>query len=113
VARQEGVRQFEGVYMNAEVWLNERTSGHPFRPASGDLSVSCASAGKHAQVQVDNAASPAAGIPAPDLPSVWLISRAAAPGAWGVYVTTPEVTAQAASVRVQTNLENESQAARK
>lgn len=110
--------EFEGVYMNAEVWLNEHYLGrHPFGYTSFQVDLSdFLRLGEEntLKVQVDNAAEPnsrwysGSGIYRP----VWLI--VAEPlhlAPWGVYVTTPEVTGQAAGVRVQTNLENESQVA--
>ena len=110
--------EFEGVYMNAEVWLNEHYIGrHPFGYTSFQVDLSdFLRIGEEntLKVQVDNAAEPnsrwysGSGIYRP----VWLmVAEPLHLAQWGVYVTTPEVTAQAASVRVQTSLENESEAA--
>jgi beta-galactosidase len=109
--------EFEGVYMNADVWLNERfVCRHPY----GYTSFCCdltpyLDAGENVLcVQVDNACHRNArwysgsGI----YRHAWLlVADPVHVGHWGVYVTTPEVTPRAATVRVRTSVVNASEAA--
>ncbi len=107
--------EFEGVYMNAEVWLNEHFLGrHPF----GYTSFTCdltpyLKIGQEnlLRVMVDNAAQmnsrwySGSGIYRP----AWLwVSGPVHIAHWGVCVTTPEVSAEMAVVRAQTRIINES-----
>jgi beta-galactosidase len=107
--------EFEGVYMNAEIWVNENFLGrHPFGYTSftHDLSPFL----KYGQmnllrVMVDNAAQmnsrwySGSGIYRP----VWLwISGPVHIAHWGVWATTPEVNPQAALVQAHTKIANES-----
>lgn len=105
--------EFEGVYMNAEVWLNEHYIGrHPYGYTSFAFNLTHAvEFGKEnaLRVQVDNAAVPnsrwysGAGIYRP----VWLmVADPLHIEHWGVYVTTPQVSAQSATVRARTTLVN-------
>lgn len=106
--------EFEGVYMNAEVWLNDDYLGrHPY----GYTSFWCdltpylrAGAENLLRVHVDNAAQPnsrwysGSGIYRP----VWLyVADRVHVAPWGVYVSTPEVSATGATVRVRTTILNE------
>jgi beta-galactosidase len=107
--------EFEGVYMNAEVWLNEHLlARHPYGYTS--FTVDLTPVIKYDEpnilrVHVDNAAQlnsrwySGSGIYRP----VWLIvTENVHIGQYGVYVTTPEVGAQAATVRARTTVLNES-----
>lgn len=107
--------EFEGVYMNAEVWLNENFIGrHPYGYTSFTANLTPflrIGAQNTIRVMVDNAAQmnsrwySGSGIYRP----VWLwISEPVHIAHWGVFVTTPEVTAQSATVRAETKIENES-----
>ena len=108
--------EFEGVYMNAEVRLDEHLlTRHPYGYTSflADLTPFLRP-GQTSQlkVRVDNTAQlnsrwySGSGIYRP----VWLIvCEPVHIAPWGVYVTTPEVSAQSALVRIQTSLLNESE----
>lgn len=106
--------EFEGVYMNAEVWLNGTLLGrHPYGYTSFvyDLTPYLNVGGENVlRVMVDNSHQgnsrwySGSGI----YRHVWLM--AADPVhvvAWGVYVTTPEVSADRAQVQVETSVVNE------
>jgi len=106
--------EFEGVYMNAEVWLNEHYLGrHPYGYTSFLMELTDAlEFGKEnaLRVQVDNAAEPnsrwysGSGIYRP----VWLlVADPIHVAPWGVYVTTPQVTPQAALVQIRTRVLNQ------
>ena len=107
--------EFEGVYMNAETWLNGHLLGrHPYGYTSFhyDLSPYLDWSGPNLlKVLVDNAHQlnsrwySGSGIYRP----VWLmVAEPVHLARWGVYVTTPEVSAQNALVRVRTSVENQS-----
>jgi beta-galactosidase len=105
--------EFEGVYMNAEVWLNEQFLGrHPYGYTSFlvDLTPHLRLGATNVlTVAVDNSH---------QLNSRWysgsgiyrhvrlLIAGPVHVAHWGVFVTTPEVTAEAATVRATTTLRN-------
>jgi beta-galactosidase len=107
--------EFEGVYMNAEVRLNGHLLvRHPY----GYTSFTCdltpylhyGSDENALMVVVDNACQmnsrwySGSGI----YRHVWLlVADRVHVGQWGVYVTTPEVSPEAATVRVHTTVENE------
>ncbi len=107
--------EFEGVYMNAEVWLNEHLlcrQPYGYTTFQVDLT-SHLNLGKPntLKVRVDNSAQlnsrwySGSGIYRP----VWLM--AAEPlhvDHWGVFVTTPSVSTASAGVRIQTALVNAS-----
>jgi beta-galactosidase len=106
--------EFEGVYMNAEVWLNENYLGrHPYGYTSFifDLTPYLVVGEENLiRVKVDNAAQgnsrwySGSGIYRP----VWLyVADPLHVAHWGVSVTTPQVSTEKATVRVQTTLENE------
>lgn len=106
--------EFEGVYMNAEVWLNEHYLGrHPYGYTSFHMELTDAlEFGKEnaLRVQVDNASEPnsrwysGSGIYRP----VWLlVADPIHVAPWGVYVTTPQVTPQAALVQIRTRVLNQ------
>lgn len=104
--------EFEGVYMNAEVWLNENFLGrHPYgyTSFSYDLTPYLNLGEENAlRVCVDNSAQlnsrwySGSGIYRP----VWLhVGEPLHIPIWGVYVTTPEVSADSALVKVRTTVE--------
>ena len=111
--------EFEGVYMNAEVRLNRNYLGrHPYGYTSFvyDLTpyLDFSADEMVLSVGVDNACQrnsrwySGSGI----YRHVWLLVADPVHVAhWGVYVTTPEVSPEAATVRVRTTVENESEAA--
>ena len=108
--------EFEGVYMNAETWLNGHFLGrHPYGYTSfwydltPYLDVGTTNVLK---VMVDNACQvnsrwySGSGI----YRHVWLmVAEPVHVGHWGVYVTTPEVSPEGALVRVRTTVENEAE----
>lgn len=109
--------EFEGVYMNAEVWLNHNFLGrHPY----GYTSFTCdltpfmiIGQPNSLRVMVDNAAQmnsrwySGSGIYRP----VWLwISEPIHIAHWGMFITTPQVSKQSALVCVDTKIENKSNA---
>lgn len=110
--------EFEGVYMNTEVWLNGHMLGrHPYgyTPFQFDLSpyLKFGSAENTLFVIVDNSHQlnsrwySGSGIYRP----VWLfIENPVHIAVWGVSVTTPEVNAGSAIVRAQTTVTNTSDA---
>jgi beta-galactosidase len=112
--------EFEGVYMNAEAWLNDNFLGrHPYGYTTftydltpylkyGEVN--------RLRVRVDNSAQTnsrwysGSGIFRP----VWLIVAEPLHIAhWGVSVTTPEVSSESALVRIRTLVQNESEASRR
>ena len=106
--------EFEGVYMNAEVWLNENlVARHPYGYTSFMVDVTPYlkfGAENVLRVTVDNAAQTnsrwysGSGIYRP----VWLyVTEQIHIDHWGVSVTTPEITAKAATVRVKTEVVNQ------
>ena len=110
--------EFEGVYMNAEVWLNEHFLGrHPYgyNTFLVDLTPFLKLDAENAlKVRVDNSHQlnsrwySGSGIYRP----AWLIvSEPVHLANWGVYVTTPQVSAQSAGVRARWTVCNESAAA--
>ncbi len=110
--------EFEGVYMNAEVRLNEHFLGrHPYGYTSFVVDLTDflrIGEVNELGVLVDNAAEPnsrwysGAGI---YRPVNLMVSEPVHIQHWGVYVTTPRVTPESASVRARTRVENESRSA--
>jgi len=107
--------EFEGVYMNARVWLNHHFLGrHPYGYTSFqlDLTPYLDWEGENSlRVFVDNSHQlnsrwySGSGIYRP----VWLIVADPVHVAhWGVSVTTPQVSTASATVRIETLVENES-----
>ncbi len=105
--------EFDGVYMNSDVWLNGQPLGHrPFgyMGFEFDLTPHLNFGGTNVlAVRVDNSRQPnsrwysGSGI----YRHVWVTITAPLHVAhWGTYVTTPEVTAQSATVRLRTQIEN-------
>jgi beta-galactosidase len=109
--------EFEGVYMNAEVWLNDHYLGrHPYGYTSFcyDLTpyLDFGSAENALRVAVDNCCHlnsrwySGSGI----YRHVWLlVAEPVHVAHWGVYVTTPDVSAEEATVQVRTRVQNEAQ----
>jgi beta-galactosidase len=109
--------EFEGVYMNAEVWLNGHFLGrHPYGYTSFcydlTLFLNFGSAENTLRVTVDNGCQlnsrwySGSGI----YRHVWLlVSDPVHIGHWGVYVSTPEVSPEAAILQVRTTVENEAE----
>lgn len=112
--REEGKRvflEFEGVYMNCGVWLSgRRVGGHVYGYTSFSLDVTQAlqEGENELLVCVDNSHQPGSrwysgsGITRP----VWLVTTGElhiAP--WGVFVSTPSVSEEAAAVRAETSVE--------
>ena len=106
--------EFEGVYMNAEVYLNgQKLASHPYGFTSFfvDLTPALkAGAGNVLAVRVDNSAQKNArwytgsGI----YRHVWLdVTNPVQVAPWGVFVSVPEADANAAKISVQTTLLNQ------
>jgi beta-galactosidase len=106
--------EFEGVYMNAEVFLNEHYLGrHPYGYTSfthdltpylkiGEENVLLVVADNEGQL--NSRWYSGSGIYRP----VWLIvANPVHIAHWGVFVTTPEISSESALVRIQTRLVNE------
>jgi beta-galactosidase len=112
--------EFDGVYMNSDVWLNGRLLGHrPFGYIGFEYNLT--SYLKFGQtnvlsVRVDNSRQPnsrwysGSGI----YRHVWVtITDPLHVSHWGTYVTTPKVSADSATVRIRTKVQNDSSARRK
>ena len=107
--------EFEGAYMNTEIWLNENfVLRYPYGYTTfiADLTPFLKFGEENTlTVRVDNATQlnsrwySGSGLYRP----VWLIvSEPVHIAHWGIYITTPQVSAESALVRVQTTLHNES-----
>ncbi len=105
--------EFDGVYMNSDVWLNGHHLGnHPYRYTSFSYELtSFLEIGENViAVRVDNSAQPntrwysGSGI----YRHVWFVTLDPLHiGEWGIAVTTPEVSTDSAVVEVKTIIENE------
>ena len=107
--------EFDGVYQNSEVWLNGALLGrqpYGYTSFAYDLTPHLRLSGEPnvLAVRVDNSAQPnsrwysGSGI----YRHVWLTATDSVHVArWGTYVTTPKVSAEAATVRIRTRLLNE------
>ena len=118
-SRSRGKRvliQFDGVYMNAEVWLNgKRVGEHPYGYTSFwfDLTDKVNFGGPNVlAVKVKNEGENSRWYSGSGIyRHVWL--RMFEPihvAQWGTYVTTPEVSSSAAKVSLKTGVQNESEA---
>lgn len=105
--------EFEGIYMNAEVWLNEHFIGrHPYGYTSFQYDLTpylLTGASNILRVKVDNASQlnsrwySGSGI----YRHVWLwTANKVHVDHWGVFVTTPTVSAQAATIQAITQVVN-------
>lgn len=105
--------EFDGVYMNSEVWINGHLLGkrpYGYIGFEYDLTPHLDFAGENViAVRVDNSKLPSArwytgtGI----YRHVWLkITDPLQVAHWGTYVTTPEITAENALVAIETTLRN-------
>ena len=110
--------EFEGVYMNADVWLNgEHLGFHPYGYTTFhyDVTPQLKAGGTNTLVvKVDNSKElnsrwySGSGI----YRHVWLtVTDPVHVAPWGVFVTTPEVSAAKAQVQIQTMVRNDSDAA--
>jgi beta-galactosidase len=111
--------EFDGVYMNSDVWLNGQLLGHrPFGYIGFEYDLT-----PHLKfgqtnilsVKVDNSRQPnsrwysGSGI----YRHVWVtVTEPAHVSHWGTYVTTPKVSADSATVRVRSQVQNDSPALR-
>ena len=105
--------EFDGVYMNSDVWINEHHLGlHPYGYTGFyyDLTSYLKEGENVIAVRVDNSKQPnsrwytGSGI----YRHVWLVKQDPLHIAhWGVYVTTPEVSKESAVVEVKTKIDNE------
>lgn len=111
------VIQFDGVYMNAEVWLNGRRVGaHPYGYTSFwfDLTDKVNFGGRNVlAVKVRNEGENSRWYSGSGIyRHVWLKTLDSLHIAqWGTYITTPEVSAARAKVSLRTQVRNESDAA--
>jgi beta-galactosidase len=111
------VIQFDGVYMNAEVWLNGRRVGeHPYGYTSFwfDLTDKVNFGGRNVlAVKVKNEGENSRWYSGSGIyRHVWLKTLEPTHVAqWGTYITTPEVSASSAKVKLKTLVRNESDAA--
>jgi beta-galactosidase len=104
--------EFDGVYMNSDVWINGQHLGkHPYGYTSFyyDLTPFVKRGENIIAVRVDNSLQPnsrwysGSGI----YRHVWLNTAGPVHVAqWGTYITTPEVTSSSATVTVRTSIEN-------
>lgn len=110
--------EFEGVYMNAEVWINGQNLGvHPYGYTSFFLDLTPyvqLGATNVLAVRMDNSRQPnsrwysGSGL----YRHVWLtVTDPVHVAPWGVFVATTDVSAAAAQVRVEVTVRNESDAA--
>jgi beta-galactosidase len=119
-ASEKGKRvriQFDGVYMNAEVWLNgQRVGEHPYGYTSFwfDLTDKVKFGGRNViAVKVRNEGENSRWYSGSGIyRHVWLTTLDPLHVAqWGTYVTTPEVDASRAKVVMRTTVQNESDSA--
>ena len=104
--------EFDGVYMNSDVWINGQHLGkHPYGYTSFyyDLTPYIKKGENIIAVKVDNSVQPnsrwysGSGI----YRHVWLnIAGPVHIAQWGIYITTPEVDSSSAKVLVRTSIEN-------
>ncbi|HKU73542.1 MAG TPA: DUF4982 domain-containing protein [Pyrinomonadaceae bacterium] len=111
------VIQFDGIYMNAAVWLNGRLVGeHPYGYTSFwfDLTDKINFGGRNVvAVKVRNEGENSRWYSGSGIyRHVWMKTLDPVHVAqWGTYITTPEVSASSAKVRLKTSVQNESDAA--
>jgi beta-galactosidase len=107
--------EFDGVYMNSDVWINGRHLGrwpYGYSSFAYDLTpfLIFGDQPNVLAVRVDNSAQPnsrwysGSGI----YRHVWItITNPVHVAHWGTYATTPEVSAEAATVRIRTRVQND------
>jgi beta-galactosidase len=105
---------FEGVYMEADVWVNGNHLGkhpHGYTSFYYDITKYCKPAGlpNVIAVRVINKGKNSRWYSGSGIyRNVWLtVTSPLHIGQWGVYITTPEVSAKTATVKVQTTVLNE------
>lgn len=109
---------FEGIYMNSDVWLNSHHLGfHPYGYTSFayDLTPWLNRQGENViAVRVRNTGQNSRWYSGSGIyRNVWLtVTGPVRVPLWGVYVTTPEVSAQAAGVKVAVKVENRGKVSR-
>ncbi|MGD0038726.1 MAG: sugar-binding domain-containing protein, partial [Bacteroidota bacterium] len=116
---QQSWLEFDGVYMNSDVWINGQYLGkHPYGYTSFyyDLTSFIKKGENIIAVRVDNSLQPnsrwysGSGI----YRHVWLnISSSVHIAQWGIYITTPFVDSSSATISVRTSIENNYPIARK
>ncbi len=105
---------FDGVYMNADVWLNgEHLGNHPYGYTSFyyDITSKLKPGTQNVlAVQVKNEGATSRWYPGSGINRhVWLITKARHHIAqWGTYITTDNVTTKGATVHITTTVQNES-----
>ena len=107
--------EFDGIYMNSDVWVNSRHAGsHPYGYTGFyyDISSLLSTGDNVIAVRVDNSKQPnshwytGSGI----YRHVWLtVTEPVHIGHWGTCITTPEVAENQADVSVATTIENSSE----
>ena len=108
---------FEGVYMDAQFWLNGHLLGtqpYGYSSFSFDLTPYVRSGGKNVlAVRVDSTGLTSRWYSGSGLyRHVWLtVNEPVHIGTWGVYVTTPKADSMQATVRVRTTIDNDRAAA--
>ena len=111
--------EFDGVYMNSDVWLNGQILGHrPFGYIGFEYNLTPYLKFGYTNVlsvRVDNSHQPnsrwysGSGI----YRHVWVtVTDPLHVAHWGTYVTTPKVSAESATVRIRTQVQNDSPARR-
>ncbi len=118
-ARAETWLEFDGVYMNSDVWINGEHLGrrpYGYIGFTYDITKHLGAGDNIIAVRVDNSAQPnsrwytGSGI----YRHVWLTTiNPVHVGHWGVYVTTPRADSSSAAVVVRTRVENDDAAARR
>src|SRR4051812_47315439 len=105
---------FDGVYMNADVWLNgEHLGNHPYGYTSFYYNISKKlkpGTQNVLAVQVKNEGATSRWYPGSGINRhVWLITKAPQHIAqWGTYITTDNVSTKGATVHITTTVQNES-----
>jgi beta-galactosidase len=105
--------QFDGVYMNADVWLNgEHLGNHPYGYTSFYYDITDKLKWNEKNilaVQVKNVGATSRWYAGSGIDRhVWLLETAPVHIAqWGTFITTPEVSAATATVNIKTKVQNE------
>jgi len=107
--------QFDGVYMNADVWINGKYLGnHPYGYTSFyyDITPYCKPSGQENVIVVrvvNNGRNTRWYSGSGIYRHVWLTKTDKLHiGQWGVYITTPLVTTQSATVKINSTIDNKS-----